>query len=45
MNICPLCRPNHDKDHSLIKYEQKYYICNIHNEECISYCKECKEEI
>ena len=45
MNICPLCRPNHDKNHNLIKYEQKYYICNIHNEECISYCKECKEEI
>ena len=26
MNLCPLCKLNHDKNHKLINYEDKYYI-------------------
>ena len=31
INLCPLCQQNHDKKHNIINYEQKYYICEIHN--------------
>ncbi len=41
-NICPLCREKHDKNHIIINYDEKYYICNEHNEKYISYCEECK---
>ena len=40
MNLCPLCKSNHDDSHNIIKYDLKNYICEIHNEIYISYCKE-----
>jgi len=36
--ICPLCINNGD---NLIKVNEKYYKCNKHNIEFISYCKDC----
>ena len=45
INLCPLCKSNHDKEHIIIDYELKYYICNIHGERYISYCKECKKNL
>ena len=45
MNLCPLCKSNHDKNHKIINYEQKYYICNVHNKEYNSYCKTCNKDI
>ena len=45
MNLCPLCKSNHDKKHTIIDYEQKYYICNIHNKEYNSYCETCKKDL
>ena len=44
-NICPLCKTYHDKEHKLINYEDKYYICNMHDENYTSYCEECKINI
>ena len=44
-NICPLCRSNHDKKHNIINYEQKDFICDIHNEIYIKYCNNCKKNI
>ena len=44
-NICPLCKCNHDKNHIIINYDEKYYICNEHNEKYISYCKDCNKNI
>ena len=41
-NICPLCKNNHNKEHKIINYDDKYYICNKHNENYISYCEDCK---
>ena len=32
-NICQLCKTNHDKNHTIINYDEQYYICNEHNEE------------
>ena len=45
INICPLCKSIHNKNHDIIDYEQKYFICNLHNENYISYCEDCKFDI
>ena len=45
MNLCPLCKSVHDKTHSIINYEYKYYICNKHNEKYIKYCEDCKIDL
>ena len=44
-NLCPLCKSIHDKNHSIINYDDKKYICKQHNESFIKYCKNCKEDI
>ena len=44
-NICPLCLSKHDKLHTIIKYDEKNYKCNKHNEIFIKYCEDCKENI
>ena len=45
MNLCPLCKSNHDKTHKIINYEQKNYICNLHNKEYNSYCEKCHKDL
>jgi len=45
INLCPLCHQNHDKNHNIINYEQKYYICEIHNRSYNSFCNNCKNDI
>ena len=45
LNLCLLCKPNHDPRHNIIKYDQKNYICQTHNEPLIKYCFECKKNI
>ena len=45
INLCPICRSNHDKNHYIINYEDKNYICQLHNENFNSYCKDCKKNI
>ena len=42
MNLCPLCKIKHNKEHKIIDYDNNSYICNIHNDFFVSYCKECK---
>jgi len=44
-NICPSCKSRHDKNHDIIKYEQKEYLCENHNEIYIKYCNKCKINI
>ena len=43
--ICPLCRVKHNKEHYIINYDSKNYICPKHNELYISYCKDCEINI
>ena len=44
--LCPLCKSDkHDKNHNIIKYEQKYYLCDKHNKIYNSYCMKCKKNI
>ena len=42
INLCPLCSSIHNKEHKLIEYDSKDYICNEHKEQFISYCDKCK---
>jgi len=42
INLCPICKSNHNKDHKIINYDNKNYICEIHNLNYIKYCKDCK---
>ena len=44
-NICPLCKDNHDKNHFIIDYEDKNYICPKHNYPYTLYCKTCKNNL
>ena len=44
-NICLLCKPNHDRKHNIIEYEQKNYVCQKHYEHLISYCIDCGTNI
>ena len=45
MNLCIICKIKHDKNHIIIDYEDKDYICNKHNEGYIRYCNDCKINI
>ena len=40
-NICPLCISIHSKEHKIIDYDEKNYICHIHNNSYVSYCEKC----
>ena len=44
-NLCLLCKSNHDMNHNIIRYDQKNYICQKHNENYIKYCSECNLNI
>ena len=45
MNICPLCKLKHDKEHNIINYDKIHFLCNKHNEILINYCTDCKINI
>ena len=44
-DIYPICYSNHNKEHNIINYDDKNYICNKHNKIYIAYCEDCKENI
>ena len=44
-NLCPLCKSKHNKEHNIIDYELKEYICKEHNEKYISFCNKCKKDL
>ena len=45
INLCPLCKSSHNKNHIIIDYESINYICNKHGERYTSYCKKCKKNL
>ena len=45
MNLCPLCQKKHDKTHNIINYENKKFICEIHNQNYSLYCNSCNKNI
>ena len=45
-NMCPLCRTSHNKSHNVVKYDEKNYYCNLHqNEKYVKFCNNCKLNI
>ena len=44
-NLCPLCKSTHDKNHKIIKYEEKDYVCDKHYETFTKYCNLCKQNL
>jgi len=45
INLCPLCKYKHNKNHKIINYDNKNYLCEIHNMNYNKYCKDCKLNI
>jgi len=45
INLCPICKSNHNKNHNIINYKQLNYICGKHNKEYTNYCTYCKINI
>ena len=45
IKLCPICKLKHDKNHNIINYNDKNFICKKHNDTYIKYCKECKENL
>jgi len=45
INLCPMCNSIHNKEHKIIDYELKNYICNMHGERYTLFCKECGKNI
>ena len=43
IDLCPMCKSTHEKDHDVIDYEEKNYICEKHNKYFSSYCETCKK--
>ena len=44
-NLCSICKTRHNKEHKIIEYEEKDFICESHNEKYIYYCKDCKKNL
>ena len=45
INICPLCKTTHNKEHNIINYDKKNIICNKHGEKYFGYCYDCQKNI
>ena len=45
INICPLCKESHDKNHIIINYELKNFICDEHGDNYNLYCNTCQQNI
>ena len=41
INLCPLCKTSHNKEHVIIDYDSKNILCNKHGERYMFYCDEC----
>ena len=44
-DLCPMCLNRNHKEHEVIEYDKKNYICSLHNEFYSSYCKKCNENL
>ena len=47
-NLCPMCKYKHEKEdikHNIIKYDQKFFLCQKHNDIFTEYCQDCKKNL
>ena len=45
INLCPLCKSIHNKNHKIINYDEKNYKCKSHNDSFVKYCYQCKKDL
>ena len=45
IDLCLLCKSQHEKNHNIINYDDHNYICEQHNKTYIAYCDDCKQNI
>ena len=45
INLCPVCEITHDKNHNIINYDRKNYVCEEHKRSYHSFCKNCKKNM
>jgi len=45
INLCPLCKETHKKDHYIEDYNMKNYICPDHGDNYYSYCQTCDKNL
>ena len=45
INICLLCKEKYNNNHNIINYEEKDYICPLHNDLFFKYCQDCKQNL
>ena len=45
LNLCPLCKSSHLKGHKIVNYNDRNYICDIHNEKFNKYCVTCNKNV
>ena len=45
INLCPLCKKEHNLNHNMILYQNKFYICEEHGEPFISFCNDCNKNL
>ena len=45
INLCPLCKDKHDRNHKAINYDKINYICENHDNDFIEYCLQCNLNI
>ena len=44
-NLCPICQNKHNRNHYIVDYSQRNYICEKHNEKYDSYCNLCNKNL
>ena len=45
INLCPICEMKHDKNHQIINYDRRNYVCDDHKRSYHSFCKNCKKNM
>ena len=45
MNLCPMCRINHEDEHNVLNHDKRYYYCNLHHQKYTKYCNGCNINI
>ena len=45
LNLCPLCRTKHDKNHNIYNYDKLHFTCTKHNEPFTNFCNTCNKNI
>ena len=45
INLCPKCKTEHNQNHKIYIYTDKFYMCEEHGELFVSYCPNCKKNL